>query len=357
MQARGSAESDEGFQTTLDELHELIEKFSATHKIILGGDFNASLHRVQSIRRDTMLKKFLQEHNLRTPDHYPIQPTYWHEGTEASSQIDYWFLSEIASEKMIIAKPNRLNLSDHVEVALSIQDGITEICILTPKEVETPSCIKPKIRWEKSDPDLYRDILETNLTPMENSHPACRLDVDIMVSSLNSVLYRASVAATPKGRPQKKPRKRTLPLWNDEIASAVEQSKQAHKQWQLMGRSTDNGKPYVRQRKQARRQMRLNRRQMRRTIREQIYLDKQDKYEKLMDAKETDTKVFYSLVAQQRSTKSTDTKVLHYNGNTYTEVESIADAFSEHFRQLATPQKIRISTKSMKFKTSLINFL
>ena len=53
---------------------------------------------------------------------------------------------------------------------------------------------------------------------------------------------------------------------------------------------------------------------MRQTIRQQTYLQIQDKFYDLMNAKETDTKAFYKLGNQQRSVKNTSTKVLHFEG-------------------------------------------
>ena len=47
MPSRGCPDSDIQFQSTLDEVHEILEKYGHTHKILLGGDFNASLHRTQ----------------------------------------------------------------------------------------------------------------------------------------------------------------------------------------------------------------------------------------------------------------------------------------------------------------------
>ena len=99
MPAKGSPDCDMQFQSTLDEIHEILEKYGQTHKIILGGDFNAHLHRTPPLGRDLVLQTFLAEHNLYLPDNYPSQYTYFHEGTDAKSQIDYWFISPRDQEK------------------------------------------------------------------------------------------------------------------------------------------------------------------------------------------------------------------------------------------------------------------
>ena len=61
MYARGTSDGDIGFMQVLDELHEIVEKFRSTHRIIIGGDFNSSLHRSPPAKRDKLLKEFLQE--------------------------------------------------------------------------------------------------------------------------------------------------------------------------------------------------------------------------------------------------------------------------------------------------------
>ena len=76
---------------------------------------------------------------------------------------------------------------------------------------------------------------------------------------------------------------------------------------------------------------------MRKTIRQQVYSDNQNKYQEIMEASERDTKTFYKLVNQQRSIKNTSTEVLYIDGRTCSPVGEVADAFSEHFERLATP--------------------
>ena len=94
MYARGTSDGDVGFLQVLDELREIVEKFKSTHRIVMGGDFNSSLHRSSPARRDRLLKKFLEEHSLGLLDHYPEKVTYRHDGTGASSLIDYWVLRD-----------------------------------------------------------------------------------------------------------------------------------------------------------------------------------------------------------------------------------------------------------------------
>ena len=52
LPSRGSAGSDTEFVEALDELHEILQKYSPTHDVIIGGDFISSLYRAKTSTRD-----------------------------------------------------------------------------------------------------------------------------------------------------------------------------------------------------------------------------------------------------------------------------------------------------------------
>ena len=199
---------------------------------------------------------------------------------------------------------------------------------VSPKAPEPNGSMKPKMRWAKAEMELYSCILDEKLPLLLNITPSCDIDVDLLAATLNSILYSALLAASPKGRSQSKQRKKTLPVWN--ISHVVEASKKAHRVWQMAGAPCDPSNPLVVGRKMARRYMRQK-------IRQQSYLHTQDKYEEIMQAKVEDTKLFYRLVNKQISCIKTATDVLHYDGKSFSSSVDVADAFSEHFQQLATP--------------------
>ena len=84
--------------------------------------------------------------------------------------------------------------------------------------------------------------------------------------------------------------------WNEDIATVVERSKRVHKEWRDAGSPDSPDNHLVKNRKQARRLMH-------KTIRQQVYIDNQNKYQEIMEASERDTKIFYKLVNQQRTVK------------------------------------------------------
>ena len=113
--------------------------------------------------------------------------------------------------------------------------------------------------------------------------------MDLVVASLNRTLREASAAAAPVPKPAKNRRNNNLPIWNEDISLVVARSQQLHKEWRAAGSLTSPDDPLVINRKDARRQMR-------KTIRQQVYADKQDKHQEIMDASERDTKTFFKLV-------------------------------------------------------------
>lgn len=63
LPARGVAENEPLFEECLDELHEIFMKYSPSHTVVFGGDFNASLHRGDQLRRDVLFREFVMEHS------------------------------------------------------------------------------------------------------------------------------------------------------------------------------------------------------------------------------------------------------------------------------------------------------
>ena len=78
LPARGLAENEILFEECLYELHEIFIKYSPTHTFVFGGDFNASLHRGDHLRRDVLFKEFVIEHGLQPDACYPTQDTFFH---------------------------------------------------------------------------------------------------------------------------------------------------------------------------------------------------------------------------------------------------------------------------------------
>ena len=65
--------------------------------------------------------------------------------------------------------------------------------------------------------------------------PNTQFEMDLVVFSLNKVLYEAPASAAPVPKlgwsRRKKKKKKILPLWNEDVVLVVERSKQVHKEW------------------------------------------------------------------------------------------------------------------------------
>ncbi|KAH3739499.1 hypothetical protein DPMN_046151 [Dreissena polymorpha] len=54
---------DEEYKDMLDQVTEMVEKYSPTHNILIAGDMNASIYR--SRPRDIIFQDFITEHSLK----------------------------------------------------------------------------------------------------------------------------------------------------------------------------------------------------------------------------------------------------------------------------------------------------
>ena len=58
-----------------------------------------------------------------------------------------------------------------------------------------------------------------------------------------------------------------------------------------------------------------------------------------MGAQESDSRTFFKTIKRQRSTKSTNTQLLHYKDEVLSGAEEVASGFASHFEALATPSE------------------
>ena len=180
MPCRGSTEADVEYDEILDQYHEILIKFDSSYDIIIGGDWNASLHRDKSCPRDRSLTSFLMEHNLVLPKSCPIGDTLFHVTGDSFSQIDYFFLSQYSelNEVASIEDMHYLNLSDHTHITLKSHIHLERLTQTNPKD-ETPQMLKPRIRWNKCDLNEYHSYVENSLNKDPPSDLTSNMDVDL----------------------------------------------------------------------------------------------------------------------------------------------------------------------------------
>ena len=150
----------------------MVSKYSKSHTIILGGDFNASLHREPPNNIDKMLRDWCSEAGLTTPDNYPVKPTFYDHDNKSSSQIDYLFTLKDQIKDGIRAIKiwghQNLNTSDHVLIT-----GTINISQIKKKSKSLPTTtLYRKPKWSKCDDQMYLNSINTYL----DRNPKCQMD-------------------------------------------------------------------------------------------------------------------------------------------------------------------------------------
>lgn len=176
-----------------------------------------------------------------------------------------------------------LNLSDHTHLELQmVLPSMPE----EPKPVVKDRSGSLRVRWDKCDVELYKDVVHDALSTAGLNPPSSHLDADISVRTITSILDGAAKAASPL--PRKKKSKKGYPIWNDKVAAAVQMSKKAHYEWKRAGRPRGESSVF-KNKKEARKYMRQV---LRMTLCEQ----KQELLTEIMTAKDTDVKLFHRLI-------------------------------------------------------------
>ena len=129
LPVRGLAEHEILFEDCLDMLHDVFIKYRPTHTIICGGDFNASLHRDDRLRRDMLLYSFLSEHGIQMEASYPVEYTFFHTPNNNFSQIDLFFVLPLMSDlvyQVEIPEVHHLHQSDiaYIEIYLEVASNL-----------------------------------------------------------------------------------------------------------------------------------------------------------------------------------------------------------------------------------------
>ena len=83
LPSRGSTDDGMRFAECLDMLLEIVVKYRGSHIVVIGGDFNDSLHRGSRLRRDRIFAEFVAERRLNSDVTSPIRDTFFHVSNES----------------------------------------------------------------------------------------------------------------------------------------------------------------------------------------------------------------------------------------------------------------------------------
>ena len=326
MPCRGRSYSAQDYSDTIDQLTEIISKFSASHNIILAGDMNGSIHREPPNIHDVALRNFLENFDLLPSQDYPTSPTFHHHDGISEAVIDYILLDkrlgcQAGTIRNLQEHPK--NTSDHSPVTASLRISIPDKCQPLTSRYGRQR-IKPQ--WKRCNSQLYR---ETVARYLQKSHCSKPNNTSDSMKQLCTALEKATNAAIPKQRGRKKAPSKGP--WTSEIAEASRLAKCAFRTWKLAGRPLDSDDP-------SRLMMKTQKRNLRRLQRSWHAQSRSDLYKRIMDAAENDQQLFYQLVRKQRRIRSEVTPYIIVEGQKYHSHINILEGWKKHFKKLATPR-------------------
>ncbi|CAG2245770.1 unnamed protein product [Mytilus edulis] len=187
MPCRGTKHANEEFKDCLDQLHEIIVKYSGKYTPVLCGDLNCDLiNGSTTSARQSWLKEFIETSNLKFRS-MPL--TFIHPNGHESSSIDYILTHDSINAQVyntIRLDMLHNNTSDHYPL-------LTEIEMELKLKHQSDQPIKPqKVNWDKIDISKYEAELTTRLdrNPIDYTADPLAIEklLDIIKQSQDSVL-------------------------------------------------------------------------------------------------------------------------------------------------------------------------
>lgn len=344
--------SGDSYSGVLDEIYEIISKYSSTHKVIWAGDMNASMVRRTKNSNDRLFIDFCNDNNLHIHELTPNKATYYHHGGKASSQIDYLVTLKSHStdiEKVSIDTRHPVNVGPHDAILATTSYDFQEPVPQENQDSEK-ACPQPRTNWKKVDRMKYQEITENRLACLENTISP-EMHTDILLNRLNQILVSSSKESQPPPVKTKKAKRERRSKWSSHLKPFVQASKHAYWKWKKAGRSRDEECPTFKTMKRAKLLLRQAQRKL--AASERINL-----YEQIMEAKAYDMQTFYKLVENQRKTPQS-TKSIEFP--CYVTGDSEAEKWAVYFANLSTPQDLPEYDKEHKtamcFRRLLISSL
>ncbi|MES9903311.1 MAG: reverse transcriptase family protein [Sedimenticola sp.] len=308
--------SKEAYAEHLDILHNLIDTYANTHKVILCGDLNGSLQKTRNNPHDVLLKYFVQEHDLlpRSGD----KPTFYGHGG-STSQIDYILSAKDSCvQKVTIADPQAQNLSTHVTVTAKLDFSQSDLKSKIRHQTQ-PIAIQ-KFHWDKIDELLYQQTLQNLI-----SESKFDVNADNVLTILTSILSEAAVKAVPRKQVKLKgPNFKLSPR----VKELEQESKRAHYAWKAANCPLVDH-PLSIQRK-------LAKYTLRKQTRKEFACAKDDLFNEIME--HPTNQHFYKLIRRSQASASVPVACLMNDGKETTDLASQRSCFAAYFEDLAVPK-------------------
>ena len=324
----GGASMDDEFMECFTQLEEILQKYSGSHEVLIGGDLNIDLTKSKGSKKKTYLMDFLKDFDLRATFN---DQTYINPQGKDCSEIDYFVhtdFSERQISKKTVLKEMEMNLSDHYPISINILSSTTIKNIKLKGEACGASCTT-RINWTKVDKEKYAGIVTKELKHISSLRKESNYDIETVTETICNTLVNAAKRCYPhKKKNKNKPK---LKVWNSDISSASQRiEKHIHcKLWRQAGKPNDPENPVCARRKESKKMFRSC---CRIEIAKRFIKHKED----IMEAKCYDSRTFHKLVKQNRGSGSTIINDLNVNEQCFSGEENVIDGFKSHFESLAT---------------------
>jgi hypothetical protein len=238
----GNAKADHmEYQNVLDEVLEIVQKYSHNHQIVWVGDLNGSFDRSPPCTRDALLRRLCEEVNI-SPDGDTSIPSYYHNNAGTpTSRIDHVIpILPVCHIDMSVSVRAReaLNTSPHDPVVAHFKSTLGSVMRNTRKATCTLNSSKQRIHWDKVDEKLYVEHVKESLL---NSDSLKSESADSLLDMLNGVLYHASTQSLLEEHSlsQKRVRPTKRKLWHPDLKPLIKSCQSAHKIWRYAGKPRD----------------------------------------------------------------------------------------------------------------------
>lgn len=353
MPCKGQKTSLENYKEVLDEIHEIVTKYTPTCEIILGGDLNAQIFPTQPDKQDQLLKNFCTNHQILPHKQHPQIPTFINHLGADSTQIDYILSNTSKVTEITVMNELELNTSDHHPVSATTSFLILGQVTPHPSySTDQPDANNnSRINWNKVDLSKYESLLDDEFREKDVKLDT-KTDVEQAINNFHIKLNTAAkqAAMTSACKSKKKNKGKNTPVWNQAIKQACTLSKQANHEWKLAGRPSEYRHKAVQHRKHARRILRQE-------IRKENARRRDANLESIMTAHTNNKDSFYKLIKKQRNVPNTNPDELIVSGKSYHGEGEICEGWKEHFEKLATPSTLESYNASYHLDTQFDNLL
>ena len=322
MPCKGLKGNEEEYKDCLAQLGEICLKYSSSHMVMIGGDFNEDIYSGGKGERRVCLQNFMKDCSLDTQ---VTEKTYVNPDGIDTSTIDYVFYD--AAIKQLNPTVYRIedlhaSVSDHYPVGCAVQFEISRV-----SKMEVVSLMPGRVKWDKIDKEKYAYDVSNRIADVCFESGSLGA-LDSTIHMVTDVLVSSAKEAGPQLRRQRQ-RKR-LEVWSPEIRQAVEDKQRAFRAWKAGQRPRDKNHHLVISRK-------LTTVNLRKLCRIEAAKNREQQRQEILDARAGDDQMFYKLINRQRGKLKFCVNELHVGTRVYDSNSGILAGWHEHFKDLATP--------------------